>query len=292
MPAEIVRYIKSNINKLAITLFIYELIFQIGTGVFLAFGEALFQNEYFAMTVCSSLALLSTFLILGIPKSPETERESLTLRTFLIALFLMYGLQTIATYLTLPLQAFLNSLGYGLSEAEEAASGGLLTDPLTVLYTVLAAPLFEELLFRGFLYGELRRFGKYLAIFTTAFLFALMHGNILQFFLALLIGMLLASVRERFGLRVSILLHAMNNGLALLFNNYVESSSLIFFLYMLLSYGGIAALGLNIFSKYETWKEGLQAERSFPYVLRYFFSSICMILLILAFLALTALNLN
>ena len=89
---------------------------------------------------------------------------------------------------------------------------------LLLISTVLA-PVTEEFLFRGFL---LRRLCPMLsnrsAIFLSAFLFALFHGNWTQGIMAFGMGILLAWVQLRTGcLLLPILMHAGMNALALLF---------------------------------------------------------------------------
>lgn len=65
----------------------------------------------------------------------------------------------------------------GVIETEYGA--GFLWIP--VLFLVLIGPLLEELVFRGFLYGPIRRrVGSTIAIVLTAFLFMLGHGQLAQ----------------------------------------------------------------------------------------------------------------
>lgn len=292
MPSQLKRFVKSHINRLAIALFVYELIFQLGSAVLLLAGTGLFQNEYFAMILCSALALLSVYLILGRPEPVPAPAGRFSPLKYLWLLLLFYGMQLLAICLTLPVERLFRGLGFSLEQAAEAAGGGRLSDPLMLFYTVLFAPLFEELLFRCYLYGSLRRFGRSFAVFSTAFLFALMHGNILQFLAAFLIGLLLAGIRERWGLRYAILLHLSNNALAILFNNYTENAAPVYGLYLFLLFGGTAALLLTVLRSFRPWREQLRQEQSLRSMLGCFFSSVCMLILILCFLALAALNLN
>ena len=73
----------------------------------------------------------------------------------------------------------------------------------------LWVPVVEELIFRGLVYGRLRKyFGKGAAVVCSALLFALYHGNMVQMLYALPMGLLLALVYERWGLLAApILLH-------------------------------------------------------------------------------------
>ena len=66
----------------------------------------------------------------------------------------------------------------------------------------------EELLFRGMILKRARRFGDRTAVAFTAVLFGLMHGNLLQFFYAASIGLILGYVAVRTSsIRYTVLMH-------------------------------------------------------------------------------------
>ncbi|MGI8306999.1 lysostaphin resistance A-like protein [Saccharopolyspora hattusasensis] len=69
---------------------------------------------------------------------------------------------------------------------------------LTLLLTLVAAPIAEEMLFRGLLYPLLRRRVSIVAaVLVTTGVFGLLHGNVVQFASALPLAALLALVYER-----------------------------------------------------------------------------------------------
>lgn len=82
---------------------------------------------------------------------------------------------------------------------------------IPVLFLVLIGPLLEELVFRGFLYSPIRRsFGPTNAIFLTAFLFMLGHGQISPS--VLVFGLLFAYLYESTqSLVPSVLFHVLIN---------------------------------------------------------------------------------
>lgn len=53
---------------------------------------------------------------------------------------------------------------------------------------VIIAPVFEEFIFRGAVLSLLKPYGNGVAVFTSAFLFGLYHGNFSQFFYAFALG--------------------------------------------------------------------------------------------------------
>lgn len=77
----------------------------------------------------------------------------------------------------------------------------------------VGAPLMEEIIFRGFLYGVAKRFThvSYAAL-ASAFLFALIHSNLGSFLPLMLLGLLFVAAYEYTGsLMVSILMHGTFN---------------------------------------------------------------------------------
>lgn len=89
---------------------------------------------------------------------------------------------------------------------------------LTLTLTLLAAPVSEELLMRGVLYGEMRRSLRlpvWLAVSVSAVVFAVMHGNLLQIGTTLTLGAFLALAYEYTrSIWVPITLHGLFNVLS------------------------------------------------------------------------------
>ena len=96
---------------------------------------------------------------------------------------------------------------------------GLTHAPLwLILSVVVVAPIFEELVFRGFLYGGFERsLGAIPAVLLSSAIFAAMHGqyNIYELTQIFVLGLVLGLARMRTqSLMTPILMHAVNNGLA------------------------------------------------------------------------------
>lgn len=93
---------------------------------------------------------------------------------------------------------------------------------LYVLFFCVLAPLCEEFIFRGVILQSLRRYGNGFAILFSSLLFAMMHGNVGQFPLAFLVGLILGYFVIRFdSIWATVLMHASVNSMATLVN-YVE----------------------------------------------------------------------
>lgn len=84
---------------------------------------------------------------------------------------------------------------------------------LQILYTVVMAPVIEELLFRGLLFKVLRRWLPFwLTMSISALGFGLYHGNLVQFIYATLCGFLFAYFCEKFhSLMAAIFSHMIMN---------------------------------------------------------------------------------
>ncbi|NLJ37089.1 MAG: CPBP family intramembrane metalloprotease [candidate division WS1 bacterium] len=112
---------------------------------------------------------------------------------------------------SLPVASPVMQLGMDLLERQ---------DPLSVvLYLALlglAAPLVEELIFRGFVYAGLRRYlPPFTAVIISAGVFALMHLNPMALVQLVVMGIILAVLYERSrSLIPCIVCHAVNNILA------------------------------------------------------------------------------
>lgn len=106
--------------------------------------------------------------------------------------------------------------GAAMLDAVSGQPGGF---PALILGVVILAPLGEELLFRGLVYGWLRRMLSFTpAAVLQAVPFGLLHGTLDYTIYASLLGVVLALVRERTGsLRVCIAAHMLVNAGAIAF---------------------------------------------------------------------------
>ena len=129
---------------------------------------------------------------------------------FFSMLALCMGAQMVNSFWILLLEVIANAAGGSIYPLLESVSGS--TDSFSMfLYGSVLAPLSEELLFRGYVQRTLRPYGKRFAIFGSALLFGLFHGNLLQTPYAFLMGLLLGWLTEEYSIRWAISLHVFNN---------------------------------------------------------------------------------
>ena len=106
----------------------------------------------------------------------------------------------------------LNDLFTGYSEVSEQAFSGQPVG-LMILVVGIIGPICEELMFRGIVFHRLKDWVKpRAAIVISALLFGIYHGNVVQFFYATCMGVMLAIIYDKTGtLWISIVAHIAAN---------------------------------------------------------------------------------
>lgn len=126
----------------------------------------------------------------------------------ILAVFL--AVQFVTTILNMVLETLLNSFGLSMMSIVESTGGSSESFGM-FLYGCVAAPIVEEILFRGFVQRSLQPYGKQFAIFCSALLFGLFHGNLIQTPFAFMVGLVLGYVTMEYGIGWAMVLHMINN---------------------------------------------------------------------------------
>ena len=199
-------------------------------------------------------AILVGFAILYAWKGPDYwwsdvwhREEKMSVKTFFCFLSLLIGSQMVNSVWVTMVEWVMNLFGGSLMPMMEAVSGS--ADTLSMfLYSALFAPIAEELLFRGYILRTLRPYGKRFAIFASAVLFGLFHGNLVQTPYAILVGLLLGYVTVEYSLTWATVLHMFNNLiLADLFTRITANlSDMVYGIINLLLFGGFFLVSLAI----------------------------------------------
>lgn len=138
------------------------------------------------------------------------RNRRMTFPVFLGIACIFLGCQVGVSLYASVLEAILNALGLSAMAALEAAT--MQQNTLSMfLYASLGAPIAEELLFRGLIQRSLMPLGKKFAVFGSALLFGLFHGNLVQTPYAFLVGLVLGYVTAEYSIWWAILLHMINN---------------------------------------------------------------------------------
>ncbi len=273
-------------TKIAVVTLIYELIFQGGGALLISYGSNIYSNEYISMIASSITALTVALLLLGITDVNISYKSFGPLK-FMWLLLIVYGIQGLTSYIMNPFVDWLASHGYELGSSMDAASKTDLTNIFDIIYAVLMAPLFEELLYRGLIYGNLRRYGRIFAIIITALLFGLMHINIIQLLPAFLIGVVLAWTREAYGIQYSIMIHMSNNLLAIVLNEFAVDHTLITALYMFLIFGGMITVFVTVIKNFTKIIRDINHEQELGSNLKAWFTTAPVVIITAFYLILT-----
>jgi membrane protease YdiL (CAAX protease family) len=166
------------------------------------------------------LALLWAYFSVLRRKSPSDVfgLQSLPLgRTLRLAVLCLLPAALLAIWLNLLSSFWLDMLGVVPREQEAVqilrGASGFSMQLAVALAACVGAPLQEEFLFRGLLYGSLKRYsGTALALISSSLLFGAIHMNLAAFLPLTILGFCFALAYEISGcLWVSILMHALFN---------------------------------------------------------------------------------
>lgn len=127
-----------------------------------------------------------------------------------LAVCLFLGLQFLFVLLDTGFEAFFRLFGLTLSGSAAMETDYSLSLSL-ILYAAVVGPFCEELVFRGFVMQGLKQYGKLFAIVTSAFCFALMHGDFQQTLFTFFAGLIFGYVAMEYSIVWSFLLHVFNN---------------------------------------------------------------------------------
>lgn len=212
-----------NVNRF---MFLYFLWYALPFQFLLAVGAQLLS--YFCINLSDSfyyvnLMLMQDFLLMLLPIlfMAYCERDRLSELLPLKSLTLWNVCYIVMTgLLMLPVMTFISvvtSLFYPDNSAW--VTDEILSSSPAVGFIVMAVcpALFEETVFRGFVFGGLKRFGVKGAVLLSAFYFGLFHMNLYQIPYAVFAGCIMAVVVYYTGsIFASVLLHLVINGIQVL----------------------------------------------------------------------------
>lgn len=177
---------------------------------------AVFMNAA-AYFVANPLGCLIGLAMTGRKKGTKLMiKPKISRNIILWAIPVTMGLQSISILLQ---QIFRMLSGTeGISEEMVSAmsfGNGTASDIVLFLYMVIVGPIGEELVYRGMALKNLSCVSRKFAIISSALLFGLMHGNILQFIIGFIIGIFFAYIDVKAdSILPSTILHIINNFIA------------------------------------------------------------------------------
>ena len=164
--------------------------------------------------------------------------------SFVLAVVSGVGFCMLASIVTSYFIFFLGLFGVELSSPDIAMPKGTVGIITSIIRVVVVAALAEEIALRGYVMGNLRKYGDKFAIIISATVFAVIHGNLIQAPFALIAGFAIGYFTVKTGsLWTGIAIHAVNNFISTAVSyamDYIgeETANLI---YVFILYGLIAA---------------------------------------------------
>jgi membrane protease YdiL (CAAX protease family) len=140
--------------------------------------------------------------------------ERMRASEFLKMVGLMLGCQAIISLLPLLFMLLLYSLGISPGNSTETMLDPYMNVP-GFLYVVILGPIFEEIIFRGAIMRALQPYGRNFALVLSSLLFGAYHLVLFQGIFAFFVGLILGYCAMRFSIKWSMLLHMLNNALAM-----------------------------------------------------------------------------
>lgn len=154
--------------------------------------------------------------------------------TIAVLFMCILAVQFFMVLIQLGIEPFFNQNDTSLTDVLDESTVSLASSFWGALYIVIIGPICEELVFRGAIMRKLERYGANFAIIVSSLLFGLYHIILFQSLFAFLIGLILGYTAGRFSLKWAVLLHMLNNGLAVLSTvipgeGFVIALSLLYF---------------------------------------------------------------
>ena len=229
---------------------------------------------YTLAIVISSIVLVCKHPRLCFRTMWKTQRPMSFGRFFMI-LPIFIGGQALYQLLTPFLEWLFGWIGISLDSSIASATGSS-DDWSMFIYICLLAPIWEEILFRGYVMRTLEPFGKKFAIIASAFLFGVYHGNVVQMPYAFAVGLVLGYVAIEHSVVWAMVLHMINNlllgdtlGRLLQYLPTVAQE----FIFLVLIWGCALAAVVILFRKRRSVGAYLRSEKIHPLYLRSFFTS-------------------
>lgn len=224
--------IKEDFNKVGSSILLYMIIINIIVFIGIIFVSIIASitnqnmpsditndgNYYGVISIFADIIAFSVFLKYRgkevFLNDLNTEKKKFDLRIVILAAIILLSLNNILGGVTDVFEIGLNTIGLSADNALKKLE--ILDNPaIPMMITVcIEGPIFEEFIFRGVILKSLEKYGKCFAIIVSALLFGLMHGNFYQTIGTIGIGIVLGYLATEYSIKLTILLHILNNAWA------------------------------------------------------------------------------
>jgi len=184
------------------------------------FINGLVLSRGMEITVIADIICLVIFGIIYLKRSkgkysPLNMKPIDYVYVLLLGLFAMYAAENLVSLINIE-----GIIGNYSDVENMLLKGGLFTQ---ILLIGILIPIFEEVMYRGVIYGYFKEgFGLICGFVFTSLLFGVMHGNLEQGFYAFMISIVFIYGYEKFKtLLAPILMHVLNNSMTIVLNYYM-----------------------------------------------------------------------
>ena len=140
--------------------------------------------------------------------------------------FLGVGVCYFANFAVSVAGGIFESFGFEYNVTPLENPDGILGFMLTFIAIAVVPPLVEEFACRGLILSSLRKYGDAFAIFTSAALFGIMHGNFQQMPFAFLVGLGLGFIVVKTGsIWIAVAVHAFNNSVSVVLDYIISNTN-------------------------------------------------------------------
>ena len=137
------------------------------------------------------------------------KKQSMSVSTFFLLFSLIFLIQLASDGFSRLIELLLNQFGFSALKVLESMEYD--SSVTMFLYAGILGPIMEELMFRGGVLRSLQPYGRRFAVLMSAFLFGMMHGNLIQIPFAFAVGLLFGYAAVEYSIWWCIGLHIFNN---------------------------------------------------------------------------------
>jgi membrane protease YdiL (CAAX protease family) len=207
----ITKDIQKTANMVALILIIFSFVSDIFIQgmVFIYDRYGLYEEEfwfnlyYIIGYFFQYVIIVPICLLIGNFRKPHKtktyfRKPQVGFRQMLLYMCMTYALGTAVNFVTTLIYMVSYNFGHQNTDVNQILTDQLAYSPImtiiVLISSVVLAPIFEELLFRGTVHTQVQKYGAAFAIVTTAVLFGLIHGNFHQAPYAVAFGLCLGYI--------------------------------------------------------------------------------------------------
>lgn len=182
-------------------------------------SSSIFQNSYGIIFVEFFAVLLPFGIMALINRKKYTTPiiPSKPIKFSQLCLWVGFGMLCCvgADYIVGIMTALAETFGYELTQGETLDPDSPFACLIAVIATAVVPAVCEELAMRCCALGYIQKYGKAFGVVAVSIVFGLLHGNLIQFVFATIVGLILGYVTMKTGSIIpAVLIHGFNNGMS------------------------------------------------------------------------------